>query len=229
MEKPDVNLYIEQLQPLRKGGLTWMSFYRIFYYTRLFRYIHFDQYALIPGIQKGARSLPKLKQLCNLGFLNEVSPNVFAGTSDCQKFIERKWLSRYIPNVPDGEGHINALNNTEVFIQAIKLPDFYDIIFPEYGYIDPDAMLIRKRDGKYKLTFLEVEASKKRPDWLEDKRENYLRLAKDIEVYNRWKEMAKILKLRIPTIQEFKFDVTFICTLTKNFERGFNFLTSLNG
>ncbi|MCX6121922.1 MAG: hypothetical protein NTX44_09915 [Ignavibacteriales bacterium] len=141
---------------------------------------------------------------------------------------EAGYDTRAVPKNFNGEGGINELNNTEVFIQALKLPDFKALLYPSFDYLRPDALLVRANDKAYKLEFLEIEASKAGwSDWLESKRINYLKLARDKRVYNYWKEKSYHLDLPVPSINTFKFSVVFVCKLKKDFGQGFNFLSSL--
>jgi len=91
-------------------------------------------------------------------------------------------------------------------------------------------MLVRANDKGYKLEFLEVEASKAGwHDWLESKRINYLKLARDRQVYAYWKAQCSYLDMSPPDIKDFKFSVVFVCKLKKHFGIGFNFMERLNG
>lgn len=59
---------------------------------------------------------------------------------------------------------------------------------------------------QYKLTFLEIEAHK--PDWdnyIELKKSNYLKLAKDIQFFYYLEKMCPLLGLPEPKIEELKF------------------------
>ncbi|MFH1052773.1 MAG: hypothetical protein V1779_17775 [bacterium] len=134
-----------------------------------------------------------------------------------------------LPEIPKGKGDINELNNTDVFIQALKLPDFYFLLYPNFEYLIPDALMVLKQNYQYKLVFIEVEAQK--PNWdsyLENKLQNYIKLSQNIDVYNYWISVAPKLKLRIPTIDEFKFTVAIIGNITKDWGDCFIFRKSLN-
>ncbi|MBS1516619.1 MAG: hypothetical protein JSS91_00870 [Bacteroidetes bacterium] len=220
---------IEALKPILKGGGTWASLWRVMYYTRKFRYITQDQLRQIDGIDDRVSTLPKLRILCDLKYFRESSKEVFTATNEVMGLLQKVGcLTRFLPAVTEGEGGINALANTSAFIKALKVPDYYDLIFPEFTYIDPDALLVQKYGEKYKLTFLEVESEKFGWDnYLENKRDNYLKLAKDIAFYDFWKEASRILGLRIPTKQELKFNVTFVCSLKRDFGKCFNFKEQL--
>lgn len=216
---------IEALKPILKGGGTWASLWRVMYYTRKFRYITQDQLRQIDGIDDRVSSIPKLRIFCDLKYFRESSNEVFTATNEVMGLLQKVGCqTRFLPAVTEGAGKINALANTSAFIKALKVPNFYEIIFPEFTYIDPDALLIQKYEDKYKLTFLEIESEKFGwNNYLENKQENYLKLAKDIAFYDFWKTASKILGLRVPTKQELKFSVTFVCSLDRKFGNGFKF------
>lgn len=129
-----------------------------------------------------------------------------------------------LPKLPGGSGDINEINNTEAFTQAVNLPDYYALLYPHFGYIIPDALLVRKNGNRYKLDFLEIEA--KKPNWdeyLEDKRLSYLKLASSKEVYLKWCDYCELLNWDKPSIIDFNFSVTFIGNIKKDWEDYFIF------
>jgi len=214
---------IEELKPLLKGGSTWLSLFKVMYYTRQYRYIRADQYKLIDPLFSKICTKPKLKTLVDLGYFR--GDKVYTATNKVMPVLQKAgFLTRFLPAETEGTGGINALNNTEVFIQALKVENYYTLLFPNFIYLEPDALLIQNYGEKYKLTFLEIESEKFGWDgYLENKRNNYLKLAKDLAFYDFWKTASKILGLRIPTKQELKFNVTFVCSLQRDFGKGFNF------
>jgi 8-oxo-dGTP pyrophosphatase MutT (NUDIX family) len=153
--------------------------------------------------------------------------------------VEIKELKEYNTNLlpqkkPTGKGDINEILNTEAFIQAVKLPDFYTLLYPtefrESHNLIPDALMVlkSKEERKYKLIFLEVEA--KKPNWIEKlagKRENYVLLSKDYRFYDYWKTTSERIGLPMPDISQLKFSVYFICSIKENFGNGFHFTQSL--
>jgi hypothetical protein len=124
-------------------------------------------------------------------------------------------------------GSINEINNTEVFLQATKQENFFTLLYCDFGYIIPDSLMVQvDREAKrFKLTFLEIEA--KKPDWsnyIENKRCNYLKLAKDIHFFNYWHKMCSLLDLPKPNIESLTFSVCFIGRIKKDFGKGFTFI-----
>ena len=103
--------------------------------------------------------------------------------------------------------------HTPELIKIMREPDFHTFLYPQFPkenpYIIPDALIVF-RGKKLKLQFLEIEAEK--PNWdsyLEKKRQNYLKLARDKQVYTYWFVMSKKFQLPCPPIEEFYFSVRF--------------------
>lgn len=228
LPREKIILVIDELKPLLSGGATFLSLYKVFYYTRLLRYIRADQYKLIDPLFAKICTKPKLKTLVELGYLKEHN-QVYSATNKVMGVLQRAgFQTRFLPAETEGIGGINSLNNTSVFIDALKVENYYTLLFPNFGYIEPDALLVEKYGEKYKLTFLEIESEKFGwNNYLENKRENYLKLAKDIAFYDFWITASKILGLRVPTKEELKFNVTFVCSFDRKFGNGFNFKEQL--
>lgn len=212
----------------RSYKLVWDLFYK----TRLLKYVHHEQYSRIRNTFTKISAYPKLKHLCQEGYLEECGNKIFVATDNVLPIL--KELPYYninlLPkNKSKGKGDINEILNTEAFIELSKQKDFYTLLYPtvfrESHNLIPDALLVLKEDQKYKLTFLEVEA--KKPQWIEtlvNKRNNYLLLAKDYRFYDYWKDTAEKIGLYVPPLGKLKFSVSFICTIKENFGEGFNFI-----
>lgn len=211
----------------RKAGATWSSLWRIFYYTRLFKYVHKRHYPKIKRSFDKICTHDKLQRLCRLGYFRNPQDNVYCATDKVLPILrEAGFRTEFLPSQPKGKGDINELNNTDIFIQLIKKEHFHSLLYPNFGYIIPDAMLLQMDSNKqeYKLTFIEVERQK--PDWenyLEIKREKYLRLAKDITVYTYWQKCCEKLNFTEPKIEDFCFTVSFYGPIKKDFGTYFNF------
>lgn len=225
------------LQTSAKNG-SYKLVWDLFYKTRLLKYVHHEQYPTIRKTFNKVSAEKKLKHLCNEGYLEECeNGKVFVATDDVLPILQE--LKEYNTNLlpkhkPVGKGDVNEILNTEAFIQAVKLPDFYTLLYPtefrESHDLIPDALLVlkSKEEKKYKLIFLEVEA--KKPNWIEKlagKRENYVSLSRDYRFYDYWKKTSTTIGLPMPDISQLKFSVNFICTLKKDFGTGFNFIESL--
>lgn len=220
---------IDELADLvpRKAGATWNSLWQIMYYTRMFKYVHKRQYPKIKASFNKICTHEKLQTLCKLGYLKNPQRDIYTATNSIIPILkEAGYCTELLPNVPEGKGDINELHNTEIFIQLAKLPHFKMLLFPHFGYVIPDAFLVQiKEDVKeYKLTFIEVERNKpKWEEYIERKRDNYLRLSKDIKVYEYWKSVCEKLNISIPTPEDFCFTVSFYGTIKKDFGTNFNF------
>lgn len=225
------------LQTSSKNG-SYKLVWDLLYKTRLLKYVHHEQYTSIRKTLNKVSAEWKLKLLCKEGYLEECEKTkVFVATDQILPVLKelKDFNINLLPkNKPTGKGDINEILNTQAFIQAVKLPDFYTLLYPtefrESHNLIPDALLVLKpkKERKYKLIFLEVEA--KKPNWvntLVGKRDNYKLLSQDYRFYDYWKTTSEKIGLPKPDISQLKFSVNFICTLKKDFGPGFTFLNSL--
>ena len=219
---------LREIIPLDSGG-SFKLLWDMLYHIRLLKYFRQSDLKIINSRYAKICSVKKLDKLVELGLLKNTDNNSYVSTQLSLEILkEVGYNTKLVPKNFTGEGSINELNNTAVFIQALKLPDFKTLLYPSFEYIKPDALLVRANDKGYKLEFLEIEASKTGwDDWLEKKRISYLRLAQDRQVYAYWKDKCYHLGLTAPEIKDFKFSVSFICKLKKDFGTGFNFVDSL--
>lgn len=221
-----------------KAGATFSQLWQVFYYTRLLKYVTYDHYIHIKRSFNKICTYKKLQELCRLGYLKSPRHEVYCATDKVLPILkEAGFITETLPAQPTGTGDINEINNTTVFIQALKLEYFYTLLYPQFRempdsspYLIPDALLIQKdlENKLYKLTFLEVEL--KKPDWdnyLENKRDNYLRLAKDINFYHYWASVCPLLGFPPPDVSTLGFSVCFVGNITKDFGEGFRFTTKL--
>jgi len=218
---------LAHLVPTRAGA-TFSQLWQVFYYTRMFKYITYRHYTKIKRSFNKICTYKKLQELCRLGYLKSPQHEVYCATDKVLPILkEAGYIVDTLPVESIGKGDINELNNTDVFVQLTKFEHFYTLIYPNFGFIIPDAFMVQldRKNSKYKLTFIEIEARK--PKWeqyIEKKRYNYLKLARHIDVYNYWKAISTKLGLPCPHIDHFKFSVFFICSLNKKFEIGFKFI-----
>lgn len=175
---------LRDIIPINSGG-SFKLLYDMLYHISLLKYVRQSQLKIINKRYDKICSIKKLDRLIELGLLENPSMDIYKSTSKTLLLLkENGYQTKTLPKT-EGFGGINELNNTDVFIQAIKLPDFNTLLYPSFDYIRPDALLVRGDNVRYKLEFLEVEYHK--PDWnnwLENKRINYLKLAKDREVFS---------------------------------------------
>lgn len=214
------NIRIDELAHLvpRKGGATWQSLWQIMYYTRLFKYIHKSQYPKIKKLYNKVCTHEKLQELCKLGYFKNPQQNVYCAKDKVLPILkEAGFKTETLPKESKGIGDVNELNNTEIFIQKIKEPNFHTILYPQFGkptpYLIPDALIVQlnQDNRQYKLTFLEIES--KKPEWekwINNKLNNYNRLALDIEFYTIWVEYCELLGIPKPNIKNLKFTFKII-------------------
>lgn len=224
------------LEPLcYKNGKTlrsYQQFFRLYYFIRLLRYANQTQLKSLQfsGVSKVATK-EILKELVNLGHISiaDKQGTVFIANETTDKIIRAVKFNeenyfKVFSCLPQGIDTSNDIKNTEVFIQAISLSNYYFLLFPDFDYIIPDALLVLKEENRYKLTFLEIETEQS--NWtqrLERMRSNYLRLSKDIIVYDYWRKMSPLLKLPVPDLDLFKFSITIIGNISKDWGNGFEF------
>lgn len=222
---------LAHLVPTEKGA-TFRQLWMIFYYTRMFKYVSHNQYSKIKRAFNKICTYNKLQTMCELGYLKSPSHKVYCATNKVLPVLKAAgFITEVLPAEPKGEGYINELLNTDVFVDAVKLPYFYTLLHCNFDYLKPDALLVQLDDKgrRYKLTFLEIEAQKSNwSSYLEKKRDNYLRLAKDEKFFLYWKNTAPKLHLPSPHADSLKFSVAFICNLKKDFGNGFQFIHSLS-
>jgi len=228
----DKTVKIPELHHLlsKKGGGTWRALYDVFYYTRLFKYVHKSQYIKIKGLLFKVTADWKLKELCERGYLFSPQENVYCATDLAFPILKEAGGYQFpLPEEPKGKGDINELNNTETLIKIFrekkKEETFLTFLYPNFGYLVPDALLVElnREERKYKLTFIEVEA--KKPEWedvIKKKKQKYLSLSTDIQFFVKWAEYCELLKLPKPDIQSIKFTVTIFGNLNIDLGKGFN-------
>lgn len=233
----DDKILFQDIIPLNSGG-SYKLLFDMLYHIRQLKYVRQSQLRLILNHKNFIKpkyskicALEKLNKLVEKEFLENTYEDVYIATDKViPKLHKNGYNIKTLPKKSKGKGEINQLNNTEVFIQALNLPDYKALIFPNFDYIEPDALFVRERDNAYKLEFLEIEAGKSNWDsYIENKRTNYIKLASDPQVYSYWKAQCTYLKLEAPDIKDFKFSVSIIGKINNNFGIGFNFMETLNG
>jgi hypothetical protein len=236
--KDEIDLYelkesLRDIIPLNSGG-SFKLLWDMLYHIRLLKYVRRSQLKEIDKRYSKICSADKLKKLVERDLIKNTQSDVFISTFRSLNLLKQlKYQTVTLPTNISGEGSINELNNTAVFIQALKLPDFKALLYPTFyldnkPFLKPDALLVRGTKEKYKLEFLEVEASKPLWEtWLEEKRINYLKLAQDKQAYSYWKSQCSYLDITPPDIKDFKFSVSIIGEVKMDFGTGFNFTERL--
>lgn len=225
---------IEELASIipREAGATWNSLWQIFYFTRMFKYVHKKQYPKIKPSFNKICTHGKLQELCSLGYLKNPDKEIYTATNKVLPILKAAgYVTETLPFVPKGMGYINEINNTEVFIQALKLPTFETLLFPRFNdslsgqpYLIPDALLVQKHAElkRYKLTFLEIEAKKpKWKDYIDKKRENYIRLSTDKQFARYWASVCLYFGVPIPKSESLIFSVCIVGNILRDFGNGF--------
>lgn len=224
---------LREIIPLNAGG-SFRLLWEMLYHIRLLKYVRRSQLKEIDSRYSKICSTKKLDQLECLGLIKNTAEDIYIVCDSALPILRQSGLNiKILPKNISGTGSINELNNTSVFIQALRLTDFLALLYPVFyendkPYLKPDALLVRGTKEKYRLEFLEIEASKSNwNDWLENKRINYLKLAGEKQAYTYWKSFCGYLDIPIPLIIDFKFSVDIIGNVKKDFETGFNFMEKL--
>ena len=223
----------------RKAGATFSQLWQIFYYTRMCKYICYRHYIKIKPAFNKICTYKNLQSMCRLGYLKSPQHEVYCATDKVLPILQEAGYNiEILPAEPVGKGDINELHNTDVFVEAIKLEYFQALLFPQFcqehasqAYLIPDALLVLhdKMSMRYKLIFLEIEAKKPNwSEWIDKKRDNYLKLSKDIGFYTYWEKIATCLGSPCPKHTKLKFSVCFVGEINKDFGNGFQFVHSIS-
>jgi hypothetical protein len=98
--------------------------------------------------------------------------------------------------------------------------DYHKIFYPSFKEkhgLEPDACLILKTDTGYQIKFVEVERTDKVKNYLLDKRDKYISLGSDLQIWaSWWKSWHKDLELPYCTKEDFCFKV--LCKGKKTFD-----------
>jgi hypothetical protein len=197
----------------KSGGGTYNQIIGVFYHTRLLKYVHKLHYRKINNLYYKVTADWKLKELCERGYLLSPKENVYCATDKVLPILNKAGYNiNNLPPTPKGIGGINELNNTEAFINLLKEKHFHTLLYPNFGYLRPDALLVEldEETKRYRLSFIEVEAEK--PDWknyILEKERNYLKLSGDIQFYEEWCRYCEKLMLPKPNIN-IKFNYRII-------------------
>ncbi|MCE5251368.1 hypothetical protein LLG96_14230 [bacterium] len=230
---PDLEAFKREIQPVAFGR-SYESVYLLLYYVALLKYVTQNHLKAIgfPGVEKVATK-GKLRTLHELDYLRLANETLGIYTSTTKTLQLLKALGhdlKLLPAVPKGSGA--EIYNTDVLVQALKLPNYYALLYPQFPkekpYIIPDALLVLKEEHRYQLNFLEIEAEK--PNWeahLQTKYDGYKRLSKDMSVYNYWKAFSGYLKFSCPPVEDFAFRVMIIGSVKKDWGKGFEFRNAL--
>jgi hypothetical protein len=123
---------------------------------------------------------PSFMKLKGLRILTEPKAGVFCLNTGGFRLIDKKAYST------DGGGDHDLAVARRV-LQAITEHNA-TVIYPKFERLRlyPDALLIYKGEGRYRLEFLEVELSAKPDGYLNEKMQKYRALSKDPALYTDW-------------------------------------------
>ncbi len=233
LKEAEQDLLSIQQQSRTNKSLT--ATYEMLYKTRMLKYVRKDQFVKIRKTYGRFTSKKSLGILREKGWIDERMPGVYSTSDKTLPVLKAQGYNiDILPKIISGKGMVNEVQNTESFIGLMKMKHFEALLYPKFGeqkvWLRPDALLVLhdKENKKYKLTFIEVEAKKNDwHDYIENKKEKYLRLASDIEFYNTWVKLAKKLEFPQPEISTLKFSVLIVGSITKDFGTGFKFVTNV--
>jgi len=120
----DLDAVKRELKPIMSGG-SYENIYQLLYYVSLLKYSTQGHLKSIgfPGTEKVATK-KKLKALCDLGYLRKsrIDPRIFSSTNKTYQVLKTLGHDlKLLPNLPKGKGA--EIYNTDVFVQALKLPN----------------------------------------------------------------------------------------------------------
>ena len=207
-----------ELKPLcYHEGVTvrsYQQFFRLYYFICLLRYSTQPQLRRLKfsGVTKVATK-EMLTKLVDFGHISLTGKNndVYIPNELTYKIVKSVKYNesnyfKIFGNLPKGIEASNDIKNTDVFVNEILNKYYYFLLFPDFTYIIPDALLVSKNGNSYKLTFLEIETKQSNTaERIERMKYNYNKLSKDIIVYQYWQGIAPLLDLPIPNIHNFKF------------------------
>jgi len=178
-------------------------------------------------IKKNLEYLVKLDYLSTINLVKNAK--AFHITDKTRQILEKEGFNvEVIQKKFTGQDLKHALKITDCLLKLQAQENFYKVFYqifrepPEYKqeFLRPDACVIWKKDGAYKIEFIEVETEK--PDWenyLLVKKEKYERLAHDQNIYRVWWKYYHE-RLNLPLCQEadFCFSVRCFGNIKKNWE-----------
>jgi len=235
LQKTDDFLQVEKenLQPhcaIGDGG-SWQLMVDMLYHIRLLRYVTQTQIKIVNSRYEKIATKKKLTALVQLGYLTMNAGSYRATKKTTELLKALGYNITLLQPEPEGNGGVDSIKKTDVFIQALRLPNFKALLFPQFPkenpYVKPDALLVlvddKENPTKYQLNFLEIEAEKQ--DWdahLEGKRINYERLGYDDQAYSYWVAKSGQIGFRKPTREQFCFRVMCVGNIKKEW-RGWEF------
>lgn len=193
----------------------------IFYALAQLRYATFKQ---LHRLNHRVVRKKYLEYLVNLGYLAAIplvkNINAFHITEKTRQILEREGFNvKVIQKKFTGQTLEHALKISDCFLKLQVQEYFYNVFYPVFReppkyvaeFLRPDACVVWKRDGAYKIQFVEVEQPK--PDWekyLLLKKEKYEQVARDPNIYRVWWKYYHE-KLNLPFTKEEDFCFSVVC------------------
>lgn len=179
---------------------------RLFEILTILYHIHYTTLDLIKTVKNPASlhivTAPSFAKLKELKILAEPKAGIFCLNTVGFKLIDKK------PYSTNGGGD-HDLAVARLVLQAITA-ERATVMYPKFERIRlyPDALLIYRCEGKFRLEFLEVELSAKPDGYLDEKMQKYRALSKDPTLYTDWwQEHRERLGLPFCGIDKFCFGV----------------------
>ena len=208
------------LEPIAARA-SYKQIFDLLYIVAQVRYATFKQ---IHSLNHRVATKKILANLVSFGYLDTINlvknAKAFHITDKTRQILEREGFNvKIIQKKLTGQDLKHALKITECLLKLQAQDNFYNVFYyffkmpPNYDgeFLRPDACVVWKKDGAYKIEFIEVEEEK--PDWenyLLVKREKYEQLARDPNIYRIWwKYYAE--KLNLPLCKEGDFCFSVRC------------------
>lgn len=212
---------------------SYKQIFDLFYTLAQIRYATFKQ---LHPLNHRVATKKNLEHLVNLGYLAAVNlvknENAFHITENTRQILEREGFNvKAIQKKFTGQELTHALKITDCMLKLQAQEHFHNVFYPIFReppkyvseFLRPDACVVWKKEGAYKIQFLEVETEK--PDWeayLLVKKEKYEQLARDPNDYHLWwkgeKENGNHKMLNLPLCKEEDFCFSIICFSDKKLD-----------
>jgi len=206
------------LQPLTKGS----SFKHVFDFLYKAAQLRYTNYEILNKVSNKLGTPKKLSKFVELGYLVRNKGDIFTVSEQSLRVLEAEGYSCKILKPAQGEGNEHNLKVAE----AVLSFNYYAVLYPHFGDLIPDACVIETREREYKITFLEIEQEK--DGWrgyLEAKKEKYDKLARDVDIYEKWwKVWSEKLGLPFCKMENFCFGVSCFGNIKRDWE-GWNWQT----
>jgi len=209
-----------------ENKFSYSALFKEFYRLGQVRYATHNQ--LIP-FNKQVFTKQNLVLLTELGYLDGSylveNDTAYFITDKTKELLTKEGFNvRVIQKKFTGTDLTHSLKITDCLLKLQGQSFFYAIFYPLFrdppesknAFLVPDACVVWKKDGAYKIEFIEVEEEK--PDWenyLWVKKEKYERLARDPNIYHLWwkgkEEKGYHKKLILPLCKEADFCFSVIC------------------